>query len=198
MSTPKKMSCGLWKETLALAEDYLSLCCKSPRPAPSPPSESAAAMRRLARDMEKQHQARFHALAQAFLRQCGPDPCTSLRAVMEELAGDGHLNWGRVISIFTFAGVVVRQLLEQEGPKPGLDPGQELAQGPGSCRGLAETIADYLGEEKKDWLLENDGWDGFCKFSRSAREMSQDSSMKTALFAAAGVGLAGLTFLLVR
>ena len=40
--------------------------------------------------------------------------------------------------------------------------------------------------------------EGFCKFSRSAREVSQESSMKTALFAAAGVGLAGLTFLLVR
>lgn len=194
------MSCGLWKETLALAEDYLSLCCTSPRPAPPPPSESAAALRRLAQDMETQHQARFHSLAQTFLRQCGPDPCSSLRKVMEEMVGDGHLNWGRVVSIFIFTGVLARQLLEQKGMKLGLDPGQgqELGQEPGYCRGLAETIADYLGEEKKDWLLENDGWEGLCKFSRSAREVSQDSSMKTALFAAAGVGLAGLTFLLVR
>eukprot|EP00064_Thunnus_orientalis_P011879 superscaffoldBa00001763_g11911 len=191
---------GLWKETLALAEDYLSICCTSPHQAPSPPSESAAAMRRLAQDMEKQHQARFHSLAQTFLGQCGPDPCSSLRKVIEELVGDGHLNWGRVVSLFTFTGVLARLLLEQKGMKPGLDSGQgqELGQVPGSCRGLAQTIADYLGEEKKDWLLENDSWAGFCKFSRSAREVNQDSSMKTALFAAAGVGLAGLTFLLVR
>ncbi|XP_042342911.1 bcl-2-like protein 10 [Plectropomus leopardus] len=195
-----KMSCRLWKETLALAEDYLSLCCTGPQPAPPPPSESAAAMRRLAHDMETQHQARFHSLAQTFLRQCGPDPCSSLRKVMEELVGDGHLNWGRVVSLFTFTGVLARQLLEQKGIKPGLDPGQgqEPGQEPGNCRGLAETIADYLGDEKRDWMLENDGWEGFCKFSCSAREVNQDSSMKTALFAAAGVGLAGLTFLLVR
>ncbi|KAI3377735.1 hypothetical protein L3Q82_008879 [Scortum barcoo] len=200
LNTRPKMLCGLWKETLALAEDYLYLCCTSPRPAPPPPSESAAAMRRVAQDMEKQHQARFHSLAQTFLKQCGPDPCSSLRKVMEELVGDGHLNWGRVVSIFTFTGVLARQLLEQKSTKPGLDPGQgqEPGQGPASCRGLAETIADYLGEEKRDWLLENDGWEGFCKFADSAREVSQDSSMKTALFAAAGVGLAGLTFLLVR
>ncbi|XP_038556819.1 bcl-2-like protein 10 [Micropterus salmoides] len=196
----RKMSCGLWKETLALAEDYLFLCCNSPRPAPPPPSESATAMRRLAQDMEAQHQARFHSLAQTFLRQCGPDPCSGLRKVMEELVGDGHLNWGRVVSLFTFTGVLARQLLEQKGTKPGLDPGQgqEHGQESGNCRGLAETIADYLGEEKRDWMLENDGWEGFCKFSRSAREVSLDSSMKKALFAAAGVGLAGLTFLLVR
>ncbi|CAJ1049030.1 bcl-2-like protein 10 [Xyrichtys novacula] len=192
------MSCGLWKETLALAEDYLSLSCTSPQPAPPPPSESAAAMRRLAQDMEAQHQARFHSLAQTFLRQCGPDPSSSLRKVIEELVGDGHLNWGRVVSLFTFTGVLARQLQEQKDGKPGLDPEKETGQVPEHCRGLAETIADYLGEEKKDWLLENDGWEGFCKFSRSAREVSQDSSMKTALFAAAGVGLAGLTFLLVR
>ncbi|KAG8001413.1 Guanine nucleotide-binding protein subunit beta-5 [Nibea albiflora] len=195
-NTLRNMSCGLWKETLALAEDYLSLCCTSPRPAPPPPSESAAAMRRLAQDMEAQHQARFCSLAQTFLKQCNSDLCTSLRKVMEELVGDGHLNWGRVISLFTFTGVLARQLQEQKATRPGLDPGQ--GQGFVHCRGLAETIADYLGEEKKDWLLENDGWEGLCKFSRSVREVSQDSSMKTALFAAAGVGLAGLTFLLVR
>ncbi|XP_026150147.1 bcl-2-like protein 10 [Mastacembelus armatus] len=194
------MSCGLWKETLALAEDYLSLCCTSPQSVPPPPSESAAAMRCLAQKMERQHQARFHSLTQTFLKQCGPDPCSSLRKVIEELVADGHLNWGRVVSLFTFTGVLSRQLMEQKGMKPGLDSGkgQELGQGPESCRGLAETIADYLGEEKKDWLQENDGWEGFCKFSHSAREVSHDSSMKTALFAAAGVGLAGLTFLLVR
>ncbi|KAM9408746.1 bcl-2-like protein 10 [Pholidichthys leucotaenia] len=194
------MSCGLWKETLAVVEDYLSLCCTSPHR--SPPSVSAAAMFRLAQDIEKQYHSRFYSLAQTFLRQCGPDLCASLRKVMEELVGDGHLNWGRVVSLFAFIGVLVRQLQEQKDIKPpGLDPGQQrqgLGQGPISCRELAKTIADYLGKEKKDWLLENDGWEGFCKFSGSAREVSQDSSMKTALFAAAGVGLAGLTFLLVR
>ncbi|KAJ3594182.1 hypothetical protein NHX12_006513 [Muraenolepis orangiensis] len=197
------MSCWLWKDTLAIAEDYLSLCSAGTRPTPPPPSESAGAMRRLAQDMERQHNARFHALAQTFLCQCGPDPCASLRKVMEELVGDGQLNWGRVVSLFTFTGVLARQLREKEGGANhlGLDLGgdNKPGQGPGgSSRGLAETIADYLGEEKKVWLLENGGWDGFCKFSCIAQEVSQDSSMKTALFAAAGVGIAGLTFLLVR
>ncbi|KAM7423806.1 hypothetical protein PAMA_000256 [Pampus argenteus] len=165
------MSCGLWKETLALAEDYL-LSCTCPHPAPPPPSESAAAMRRLAQDMETQHQARFHSLAQTFLRQCGLDPCSGLRKVMEELVGDGHLNWGRVVSLFTFTGVLARLLLEQKGMKPGLDPGQgqELGQVPGNSRGLAETIADYLGEEKKDWMLENDGWVSLFQYTHYCRD----------------------------
>ncbi|CAN9506732.1 unnamed protein product [Ophioblennius macclurei] len=199
------MSCRLRRETLALAEDYLSLRCRSPgpaHPAPPPPSESAAAMRHMAQDLERQYQARFQTLAQDFLRQCGPDPCASLRRVMEEMVGDGHLNWGRVVSLFTFTGVLARLLLEQRDAAPGLDPGQrqgqEQGQEPVTCRRLAETIAEYLGREKRDWMLENDGWEGFCAYTRTARQVSQDSSMKTALFAAAGVGIAGLTFLLVR
>uniref|UniRef100_A0A3Q3GG85 Anti-apoptotic protein NR13 n=2 Tax=Kryptolebias marmoratus TaxID=37003 RepID=A0A3Q3GG85_KRYMA len=197
------MSCGLWKETLAVAEDYLSLHCPSPCPGSPPPSDTAAAaaaaMRRLGQAMEAQHQARFHSLAQNFLRHCGPDLCSGLRKVMDEMAGDGHFNWGRVVSLFTFTGVLLRQLQEQQrGSKPGLDPGQPQELEPVSCRALAKTIADYLEEHKKDWLLENNGWEGFCQYSRKATEASQDSSMKTALVAAAGVGLAGLTFLLVR
>lgn len=194
------MSCGLQRETLALAEDYLSLRCRSPCPAPPPPSESAAAMRHMAQDLEKQHHARFQSLAQTFLRQCEPDLCVSLRRVMEEMVGDGHLNWGRVVSLFTFTGVLARHLLEQRDVSPGLDPGErpELVHESVNCRRLAETIAEYLGGEKKDWMLENDGWEGFCAYARTAREVSQDSSMKTALIAAASVGIAGLTFLLVR
>lgn len=163
------MSCRLWEETLALAQDYLSQCCTSQCPSAAPPSESAAAMRSLAQDLEKQHQARFQSLAQSFLRQCRLDPCSSLRKVMEELVGDGRLNWGRVVSLFAFTGVLARLMQEQKSTKPGPDPGQEqeLGQVPETCRGLAETIADYLGEEKKDWLLENGGWVSCTNMSAS-------------------------------
>lgn len=99
---------------------------------------------------------------------------------MEELVGDGHLNWGRVVSLFTFTGVLARLMQEQKSTKPGLDPGQEqeLGQVPENCRGLAETIADYLGEEKKDWLLENGGWVS-CNMSASNLMKSQRWLCKT-------------------
>lgn len=154
------MSCGLWKETVAVAEDYMRLRCSSPHPAPPPPSESAAAMRRLAQDMETQHQARFQSLAQGFVKHGGTDLCSNLRKVMDELAGDGLFNWGRVVALFTFAGVLARQLHEQRGENPVPDHGKqpELQHEPVSCRELAETIADYLEKHKKDWLQENNGW----------------------------------------
>ncbi|KAL6479559.1 hypothetical protein MHYP_G00129920 [Metynnis hypsauchen] len=168
-----KMSCWLRKETLVLAEDYIDFCTGIQR---TPPSESAEAMRHLAKEMERQNHPKFLSMTQGFLSSCGSDPSAYLHRVMTVLVEDGQLNWGRVVSLFTFTGVLATELFSR-------------GEGPEVCRTLAETIADYLGGEKKDWLEENEGWEGFCKFVRRARHVSQDSSMKTALFAAAGVGL---------
>ncbi|XP_048886956.1 bcl-2-like protein 10 isoform X1 [Brienomyrus brachyistius] len=177
-----KMSCWLSKETLVLAEDYLEFCVGVQRTPPGPASE---AMRCLAKEIEKQNLSKFRSLVQTFLDSCGPDRSTSLRKVMAEMVGDGKLNWGRVVSLFAFTGVLVSEL-------------HSRGEGKDCCRRLAETIADYLGVEKQDWLLQNEGWDGFCKFFHSSRGQNHESAMKTALFAAAGVGIAGITFLFVR
>ncbi|KAK3570338.1 hypothetical protein QTP86_017280 [Hemibagrus guttatus] len=183
-NTLRKMSCWLRNETLMLAKDYIDFCIGIQQ---TPPSESANAMRRLGKELELQHRSKFLSLAQSFLSTCGstPEPSACLHSVMALLVEDGKLNWGRIVSLFAFTGVVAAEMFSRE-----LDVE--------SCRRLAETIADYLGAEKSDWLLENGGWDGFCEFFRSSSQTAQESSMKTALFAAAGVGIAGLTFLLVR
>ncbi|XP_056622916.1 bcl-2-like protein 10 [Triplophysa dalaica] len=176
------MSCWLREETFVLAEDYVGFCSGVQQ---TPPSESAQAMRYLAKEMEQQHSGKFRSLSQEFLDTCGSDPSQCLHRVMRELVGDGKLNWGRVVSIFAFTGVLASELLSRRGNS--------------ECSPrLAETVAEYLGGEKRDWLMENGGWEGFYRFFHTARELKQESSMKTALFAAAGVGLAGLTFLLVR
>ncbi|XP_051580748.1 anti-apoptotic protein NR13-like [Myxocyprinus asiaticus] len=176
------MSCRLRQQTLLLAEDYIGFCSGIQQ---TPPSESAEAMRYLAKEMEQQHRTKFQSLVKELLDNCGSDPSKCLQSVMREVVVDGKLNWGRVVSIFAFTGVLANELISRGG----------------NCecsRRLAETIADYLGGEKQDWLIENGGWEGFCRFFQNARLLNQESSMKTALFAAAGVGLAGLTFLLVR
>lgn len=138
------MSCWLWKETLIVAEDYVDFCVGNQR---TPPSEQAEAMRTLAGEMEQQYQRKFHTLLQTFLEACGSDPSASLKKVMVELVGDGKLNWGRVVSLFTFTGVLARELCSRGDDKD-------------CCRRLAETIADYLGGEQREWLVQNEAWVG--------------------------------------
>uniref|UniRef100_A0A8C2FFQ8 BCL2 like 10 n=1 Tax=Cyprinus carpio TaxID=7962 RepID=A0A8C2FFQ8_CYPCA len=102
-------------------------------------------MRYLAKEMEQQYRTKFRSLSQEFLDTCGSDPSKCLQSVMRELVGDGKLNWGRVVSIFTFTGVLASELLSR-------------GENSECSRRLAETIADYLGGEKQDWLVENGGW----------------------------------------
>ncbi|KAF4071822.1 hypothetical protein AMELA_G00267380 [Ameiurus melas] len=179
----RKMACWLRKETLLLAEDYIDFCIGNQQ---VPPSKSAEAMRRVAKDLELQNKTKFLSMSHTFLF-CGlkSELNTRLRSIMALLAEDGNLNWGRIVSLFAFTGVVAAEMSSR-------------GDGVESCRKLAETIADYLVNEKSDWLQENGGWDGFCRFFSGTYHVSYDSSMMTALFAAAGVGIAGLTFLLVR
>ncbi|KAF5895584.1 guanine nucleotide-binding protein subunit beta-5, partial [Clarias magur] len=140
----KKMSCWLRNETLVLAKDYIDYCTGIQR---TPPSESAEAMRRLAKDLEHQHRSKFLSMSRSFLSTCGsnPEPSACLHSVMTMLVEDGKLNWGRIVSLFAFTGVVAAEMFTRED-------GVEI------CRGLAESIADYLGAEKRDWLLKNGGW----------------------------------------
>ncbi|MGH0147467.1 UNVERIFIED_CONTAM: hypothetical protein FKN15_010564 [Acipenser sinensis] len=177
--TLRKMGSRLRDQTYVLAEDYVLHRIGIQR---LPPSKKAEMMRRLAEDMEKQYQPRFNSILQSFITQCRSDPCSTLLQVIEELVGDGKLNWGRIVSLFTFTGLLANELYSQ---------GLSLD----CCKSLAKTVADYLGGEKQEWLAQNEGWDGFCKFFQTPKE---ESSMKTALFAAAGVGIAGIAILLVR
>lgn len=167
-----------------MADDYFDFCLGVQQ---TPPSETARAMRRLAKKMEQQYQLKFHLLSEEFLASSGSDKSSDLRKVMEEMVGDGKMNWGRVVSLFAFTGVLVCILCSR-------------GEGKDVCCRLAETIADFLSGEKGAWLEKNGGWEGFRTFSSYASDAdgNGESSVKTALFAAAGVGIAGLTFLLVR
>ncbi|XP_023672966.2 anti-apoptotic protein NR13-like [Paramormyrops kingsleyae] len=176
------MTSSLQNETLMVADDYMKFCIGI---SSTPPSESAKAMRCLAKEVESSQGPTLRALVQTFLIACGADPWTGLRSVMLELVGDGRLNWGRVISLFAFTGMLASELCSR---------GEDV-----SCsRRLAEMMVDFLNGEKQEWLIQNGGWGGFTNFVHTARPADQDSSMRKALYAAAGVGIAGITFLLVR
>ncbi|XP_028678642.1 bcl-2-like protein 10 [Erpetoichthys calabaricus] len=170
------------KETYEVAKGYIDHCIGVQR---APPSETVQIMCSLAKEMEKTYQHKLNSLLQNFISCCTPDYGVKLKRVMEEMVGDGILNWGRIVSLFTFTGLLAQEL-------------HSKGAGTDCSNKLADTIADYLGVEKAEWLAQNGGWDGFSKYFQNSKDSHSDSSMKTALFAAAGFGIAGLAILLVR
>nr|XP_032634505.1 bcl-2-like protein 10 [Chelonoidis abingdonii] len=101
-----------------------------------------------------------------------------------QLEAEGGLNWGRVLALVVFAGSLAAALAEQ-GSR------EEAGR-------LAEVLASYLAEEKREWLEAQGGWDGFCHFfnGHGSQPTDQSSTISSAIMAAAGFGLAGLAVLL--
>ncbi|XP_075714108.1 bcl-2-like protein 10 [Rhinoderma darwinii] len=168
------MSEQLEEETCALVEDYLQRCLGNERP----PSLLAETLWRVAQEV--------HYGNRAFFKSCEEldvDPCTILQRVATEVSLEGGLNWGRVIVLIVFAGT----LAQRHGKHKAGTPGE-----------LAGVLSRFLVREHSDWFQKSGGWEGFQKFcNKKGHHQGQESShFSNALMAAAGVGLAGLVFLL--
>ncbi|XP_078386362.1 bcl-2-like protein 10 [Cetorhinus maximus] len=111
-----------------------------------------------------------------------------LRRVVEEMSADEKMNWGRVVSIFAFAGVLCRHLRDS-----GIAMSPEA--GPSPVDSLAESVANYLGKERREWIEQNGGWEGFLRFFGSDDHW-QESTVRNMLITVAGFGIAGLACLL--
>ncbi|XP_078283394.1 bcl-2-like protein 10 [Rhinoraja longicauda] len=210
---------GLKEQALALARDYLHHCL-GPSPGSAgrqqrPPDKTASTLRKVADQMVEQHQAVFSSMKsrldnglQVYARSgpgagagagAGPDKQEAaeaqaqaaadfLRRVVEEMSADEKMNWGRVVSIFAFAGVLGRHLRDS-----GVAMWPEA--GPGPLDMLAESVANYLGKERRDWMEQNGGWEGFLRFFGSDDHW-QESTVRNMLITVAGFGIAGLACLL--
>ncbi|XP_072421178.1 bcl-2-like protein 10 [Chiloscyllium punctatum] len=215
---------GVKEEALLLARDYLQHCL-NPAREPRPPNKTAFTLRKVADQMVEQHQAAFNNMKSRFdnglqmaawprKAAAGPEGEASgtpasgregtetaattttaavaaadfLRRVVEEMSADEKMNWGRVVSIFAFAGVLGRHMRDS-----GIVMSPEA--GPSLVDSLAESVANYLGKERREWIEQNGGWEGFLRFFGSDDHW-QESTVRNMLITVAGFGIAGLACLL--
>jgi len=70
--------------------------------------------------------------------------------VMEEKFADGNTNWGRIMTIFTFGGLLTKKLQEH-----GVQlTGEEKEQ-------ISYFITEYIINHKAEWIDANGGWVSF-------------------------------------
>ncbi|KAM3924965.1 bcl-2-like protein 10 [Leptodactylus fuscus] len=170
------MSEQLEEETRVLVEDYIQRSLGND--GPQPPSPLAESLWRVAQEV--------HLGNSAFFKSCEEldvEPCTILQRVAREMALEGGLNWGRIIVLIVFAGTLAQRHRKRQAGTP---------------RELAGVLSQFLVREHSDWFQESGGWEGFQKFcNKKGNHQGPDNShFSNALMAAAGVGLAGLVFLL--
>ncbi|XP_070809574.1 bcl-2-like protein 10 [Pituophis catenifer annectens] len=174
---------ALREETAQLLGDYVQH--RVGGAALPPPSRTAETLRRVADELESRERLFFRNACSAAALPDPDEAAALLGRVATQMEAEGGLNWGRVVALVVFAGNLAAALAERGAPD--------------HSGALVEALAAYLAEERRDWLEEHGGWDGFYHFfnKHGSDAADQNSTISNAIMAAAGFGLAGLAFLLV-
>ncbi|KAM9852398.1 induced myeloid leukemia cell differentiation protein Mcl-1b [Aulostomus maculatus] len=150
--------------------------------APFIESKILSTMKRVVKDILEKHRFAYNGMINRLSLDDRGDNVSFVRRVAESLFSDGTTNWGRVASLVAFGAVVCQHMKEK---------------GRGNCVELVgQEISSYLLSDQRDWLVENNSWDGFVEFFRVA---DPESTVRNTLTAFAGVAAIGATLaLLIR
>jgi len=124
------------------------------KPSVSLKCRHAATMRRVVDELSSRHEIVFSSIARKLGSRVsgngdGPSAARwryTFTAVANELFADGYHNWGRIVTIYAFAGWLVRQHCTAETST------DELA------RTIATTAGDYVADKLADWICRQGGW----------------------------------------
>jgi len=119
----------------------------------------AATVRRVVDELSSRHEIIFSSIARKLGSRVAAEGSTAARwrytftAVASELFADGHNNWGRIVTIYAFAGWLVRQHCATDTSS------DELAHT------IAGTAGDFVAEKLADWICHQGGWVMYYFFS---------------------------------
>ncbi|CAM5175015.1 unnamed protein product [Eretmochelys imbricata] len=125
-------------------------------------------LRRVGDGVMEKHQIAF----QGMLRKLdikNEEDLKSVTAVATHVFNDGVTNWGRIVTLISFGAFVAKHLksINQEN----------------CINTLAGIITDVLVTGKRDWLVNQRGWEGFVEFFRVE---DLEGSIRNVLVAFAG------------
>ncbi|XP_048059345.1 induced myeloid leukemia cell differentiation protein Mcl-1a [Megalobrama amblycephala] len=138
-------------------------------------------MRRVVGDILEKHQIAYKGMLQRLHLDSQPDTMEFISSIAKTMFKDGSTNWGRITSLVAFGAVVCSRLKEVQREQ--------------CIETVAEQISSYLISEQHDWLLHNNGWQGFVEFFRVEDVESVIRNALMAVVGCAGIG-AGLAFLM--
>ncbi|KAM6180818.1 bcl-2-related protein A1 [Erethizon dorsatum] len=141
-----------FRYTQTLAQEYLLHVLQVPRCGTGPSRTS-----RVLQDMAFSVQEEVETSLKPWLDRFDVGSVDAARVifnqVMEKEFEDGIINWGRIVTIFAFGGVILKKL-PREPIAPDVDTYKEISYF------VAEFIMNHMG----DWIRQNGGWEnGFVR-----------------------------------
>lgn len=105
----------------------------------------AKTVRRTVDELSRRHEILFTSMIRRLsITEDLDDTCQSFVRVMDEMFVDNHYNWGRVITVYTFAGWLARHCV-QNGMLDAVDR-------------IVESSGCYVANKLADWIQQQGGW----------------------------------------
>ncbi|RVE63170.1 hypothetical protein OJAV_G00163620 [Oryzias javanicus] len=130
--------------------------------------------KRVVKDVLEKHRFAYNGMVSKLCLDDNGDDMSFVSRVASSLFADGTTNWGRIASLLAFGAAVCLHLKEK---------------GRGHCVDLvSQEICTYLLCEQRDWLINNNSWDGFADFFHVSDPESTVRNTLVAFLGLAGVG----------
>ncbi|XP_004480727.1 bcl-2-related protein A1 [Dasypus novemcinctus] len=135
-----------------LAQDYMKYVLQLPQ-LESGPSKTSRVLQNVAFSVQKEVEKKLKPCLDNFAVVSVATARTIFNKVMEKEFEDGIINWGRIVTIFAFGGILIKKLL-RERIAPDVDTYKEISY----------FVAQFITENTAEWIRQNGGWEnGFVK-----------------------------------
>ncbi|KAM5130048.1 induced myeloid leukemia cell differentiation protein Mcl-1 [Mantella aurantiaca] len=126
-------------------------------------------LRRVGGEINDKHKVAFQGMLQRLSIQT-EDDIQKLSEVPSMVFSDGITNWGRIVTLISFGAFMAKHL--------------KSINLENCIRQLADNFTVYLMTQKREWIVQHNGWEGCVEFFHVE---DYESGLRTVLMAFAGV-----------
>lgn len=147
-------------------------------------SEAHSTMQRVVEGLVEKHRCLYNGMIKKLeLDERHEDDTSFVRSTAKSLFSDGTTSWCRITSLVALGAVVCQYLRKKNREQ--------------CVRSVGHEISTYLLSEQREWLIENNSWDGFVDFFRVT---DPECTVRNALMmtVAGFVGIGATLGLLIR
>ncbi|KAM5291283.1 bcl-2-related protein A1 [Glossophaga mutica] len=129
----------------ALAQDYLEHVLQV-SPSGAQPSKAAGLLREVAFSVQEEVEKSLQPCLDSLDVQSVDAARVLFRAVMQKEFEDGVVNWGRIVTVFAFEGVLAKKLAAAEVEAH-------------AYQEIPHFVADFITKHTGEWIRQNGGWE---------------------------------------
>lgn len=138
-------------EVYNLVHDYLKYVCLEDSQIEAATSKVAQVLQAVTFPFQEEIENNLRPVLDAIEIDCIAGAKGLFSQVMEKTFADERVNWGRILTIFIFGGILAKKL-QAQGVPPLTSENMEQ---------ISHFMTDYIINTKAKWITENGGWVSF-------------------------------------